>query len=154
MTSAKIPTPESVLGYRMGTARRLPDWGEIVNYFETLAAASDRVALERLGESTDGRPYIAVTVSSPENLARRDELRSMLERLHDPRDLPAEEAARLVEDGRVTAFLLCTQHSNEIGAALMTLELAAELASKDDPETGEILDNVVTVMIPTHNPDG
>jgi hypothetical protein len=154
VTNAQIPTPESVLGYRMGTARRLPDWGEIVGYYETLAAASDRVEVERLGESTDGLPYIAVTVSSPENLDRRAELRAMLGRLYDPRGLSEDDEARIVEDGKVTAFLLCTQHSNEIGAALMTLELAAELATKDDPETREILDNVVTVIVPTHNPDG
>ncbi|MDQ3548695.1 MAG: hypothetical protein M3439_07720, partial [Chloroflexota bacterium] len=154
MTTAKIPTPESVLGYAMGTARRLPDWGEIVDYYEALAAASDRVEIERLGESTEGRPYIAVTVSAPENLARRAELRAMLGQLYDPRGVSTDDEARIVEDGRVTAFLLCTQHSNEIGAALMTLELAAELATNDDPETHEILDNVVTVIIPTHNPDG
>jgi hypothetical protein len=154
VTNAQIPTPESVLGYRMGTARRLPDWGEIVGYYETLAAASDRVEVEQLGESTDGLPYIAVTVSSPENLDRRAELRAMLGRLYDPRGLSEDDEARIVEDGKVTAFLLCTQHSNEIGAALMTLELTAELATKDDPETREILDSVVTVIIPTHNPDG
>ena len=154
MTTAKIPTPESVLGYAMGTPRRLPDWGEIVDYYDVLAAASDRVEVERLGDSTEGRPYIAVTVSSPENLARRTELRAMLGQLYDPRTLSPDDEARIVEDGRVTAFLLCTQHSNEIGAALMTLELAAELATNDDPETREILDNVVTVIIPTHNPDG
>ncbi|HMM41751.1 MAG TPA: N-acetylmuramoyl-L-alanine amidase, partial [Thermomicrobiales bacterium] len=33
----------------------------------------------------------------------------------------------MVERGKVTAFLLCTQHSNEIGAAVMTLELASDL---------------------------
>ncbi|HCG28878.1 MAG TPA: hypothetical protein DEU95_03850, partial [Chloroflexi bacterium] len=53
-----------------------------------------------------------------------------------------------------TAFLLCTQHSNEIGAAVMTLELAGDLARATDPDSVEILDNVVTVMIPSHNPDG
>ncbi len=154
VTTGNIPTPESVLGYQMGTARKLPDWGDIVSYYETLADASDRVEVERLGESTDGLPYIAVTVSSPDNLARRSKLRGMLNRMYDPRGLSAAEEAQIVEDGRVTAFLLCTQHSNEIGAALMTLELAVELASSNDPETMEILDNVVTVIIPTHNPDG
>jgi hypothetical protein len=154
MTSNGIPTPESVLGYRMGTARRLPTWAEITGYVEQLAAASDRVELETLGESTQGRPYIAVHISSPANIARRDELRGILERLWDPRRLEESEIAALVEDGRPTAFLLCSQHSTEIGACLMSLELAAELASKDDPETLEILDNVVTVIIPNHNPDG
>jgi hypothetical protein len=150
----EIPTPESVIGYQMGAARKLPDWSEMLNYFDALATASDRVEVERLGESTEGRPYVAVVVSAPENLARRDELRAMLGRLYDPRGLDAGEEERIVEAAKVTAFLLCTQHSNEVGAALMTLELACDLASNDDPETREILDNVVTVLIPTHNPDG
>jgi hypothetical protein len=154
MAENDIPTPEVVLGYRMGEPRKLPDWHEIVGYFEQLAAASDRVEVERLGDSTDGLPYIAVTVSSPDNLARRDELRGILARLHDPRDLAAADGAELIERGLPTAFLLCTQHSNEIGAALMTLELASDLARGADPDSREILDNVVTVMIPTHNPDG
>src|SRR4051812_30544591 len=105
----------------MGAPRQLPDWHEIVGYFEQLAAASERVQIERLGESTDRLPYIAVTVSSAANLVRREEFRGILARLHDPRALEPAEEVELVERGLPTAFLLCTQHSNEIGAALMTL---------------------------------
>ncbi len=151
---ARIPAPEDVLGYQIGAPRRLPDWDEVVGYFERLAASSDRVVVERLGESTLGRPYIAVLVSSPENLGRRDELRGVLAQLYDPRGLGPDDERELIERGRVTAFLLCTQHSNEIGAAVMTLELASDLASASDPDSLEILDNVVTVIIPSHNPDG
>jgi hypothetical protein len=138
----------------MGTARKLPDWGEIVSFFDALAAASDRVEVERLGETTDGLPYIAVFVSSPENLARREERRAALGKLWDARMAQREDEPALLEETIPTAFLLCTQHSNEIGAAIMTLELASELASQDDPDTREILDNVMTVIIPSHNPDG
>ena len=128
-----VQRPDEVLGYPMGAAGVLPDWGEIVGYFEGLAAASERVRSSGW-ESTDGLPYIAVTISSPENLARRDELRSILARLYDPRGLDHRTRKRgSVEDGPVTAFLLCTQHSNEIGAALMTLELAADLATPTTP---------------------
>lgn len=154
MSEQAVPTPESVIGYKMGTARKLPTWEEIVGYFETLADASDRVEVEALGESTLGRPYIAVTVTSPANHAKRDELRDILGKLWNPRGRSDEEIADLIERGRTTNFLLCTQHSTEIGACLMTLELASQLASSDDPETLEILDNTVTVMVPTHNPDG
>lgn len=149
-----VPTPESVLGYPMGTARKLPDWHEVTSYFRQLAEASDRVQYEELGTSTDGLPYIAVSISSAENLGRRDELRDALARLNDPRSLDAGAEAELVEQAIPTAFLLCTQHSNEIGAVLMTMELAARLAGNDDPETLEILDNAMTVIIPCHNPDG
>jgi hypothetical protein len=154
VTGRAIPRPEDVLGYAVGTERRLPDWHEIVAYFDRLAAASDLIDVERLGTSTAGLPYLAVTISAPENLARRDTLRRHLGRLYDPRGLDAATEQRIVEDGKVTAFFLCTQHSNELGAALMTLELAADLASGDDPETLDILENVVTVIVPTHNPDG
>ncbi len=154
MTGRQIPSPESVIGYKMGTARKLPTWQEIVEYFQQLASASDRVKLETIGETTLGRPYIAVTVSSPENLSRRDELRQILGKLWDPRGRDDAEIADLVERGRTTNVLLCTQHSSEIGACLMTLELAYQLASSDGPETLEILENTVTVMVPCHNPDG
>ncbi|RIK34916.1 MAG: hypothetical protein DCC58_21050, partial [Chloroflexi bacterium] len=149
-----LQRPEDVFGYPMGATGKLPDWHEIVAYFERLASVSERVTVERLGESTGGLPYIAVTISSPENLERRSELRSILARLSDPRGLDHAEEADLIELGRPTAFLLCSQHSTEIGAALMTLELAADLATAHDADTLEVLDNVVTVIIPSHNPDG
>lgn len=154
MSNGTIPTAESVLGYKMGTARRLPEWYAVVDYFEQLAAASDRVELEVLGESTLGKPYIAVTISSPENLARRDQLRADLAQLYDVRGLSAEEETQLVEQAVPTNFLLLSQHSNEIGATLMSLELAAQLAGGEDANTLEILDGTVTVIIPSHNPDG
>lgn len=154
MTDQGFPTTTDAMGYRMGTARRLPTWQEIVSYFEKLAAASDRIELEILGESTQGRPYIAVHVSSPRNLENRNQLRETLGKLWDTRTIEERQVSGLVEAGRVTAFLLCSQHSSEIGACLMSLELAHQLASGDDPETREILDNVVTVIVPSHNPDG
>ena len=38
--AARVPTPESVLGYRVGADRKLADWGEITGYFARLAAAT------------------------------------------------------------------------------------------------------------------
>ncbi len=149
-----VPTPEEVLGYPVGTARKLPDWPLMVEYFERLAAASDRVAVEELGRTTDDNPLIAVTISAPENLARREKLREVVGRLADPCGLRPEEVPALVARGKTVAMVLCTQHSNELGAALMTLELAHDLATGDDPGTREILENTVTIVVPCANPDG
>ena len=154
MVERTIPTTVDVFGYRMGTARKLPTWEEIVNYLQRLSTSSDRIEYEVLGETTQGRPYIALHVSSPRNLANRPALRETLDRLWDTRNTDEGDLEASVEEGRVTAFLLCSQHSSEIGSCLMSLELAYELATKNDPETLEILDNVVTVIIPNHNPDG
>ncbi|MEZ4523849.1 MAG: hypothetical protein R3A46_19765 [Thermomicrobiales bacterium] len=100
MSDRTIPTTEDVLGYRMGTARRLPSWAEIVSYYEQLAAASDRVEIEVIGETTQGRPYIAVHISSAENLGNRDRLRESLARLWDPRTSGQQALDDVIEAAR------------------------------------------------------
>ena len=69
---AVVPTPESVLGYRVGADRTLADWSEITGYFAKLAAATPAVSIETLGKSTMGKPLIAAIVSTPENVKRRE----------------------------------------------------------------------------------
>ena len=151
-----VPSPADVLGHTMGEAGWLPDWAEIVHYFEVLAGASDRVTVEVLGESTSGKPYIVVAVSAPENLApaARERNRELLDRLWDPRSLTDAERERIAAEARSVGIILATQHANEIGAALMTLELAHDLASATDAETEELLTNTLTLIVPSHNPDG
>ena len=151
-----LPSPASVLGYPLGTPGKLPDWAEMTGYFDTLAAASDRVSVERLGASTNGAPYLAVAISAPENLTERarDRNRELLGRLADPRDRSRAEIEEAIAGAKTVAVILATQHSNEIGAALMTLDLAHQLASGDDPETREVLAKTITLLIPSANPDG
>ncbi len=52
------------------------------------------------------------------------------------------------------AVILATQHASEIGAALMTLELAHDLVVGEDAATREVRANTLTLLIPSGNPDG
>ncbi|HEV2107977.1 MAG TPA: M14 family zinc carboxypeptidase, partial [Thermomicrobiales bacterium] len=136
--------------------QRLPDWPEMVSYFETLAEASDRVTVENLGKTTNGEPYLVVAISAPENLTEdaRQRNRDLLGRLADPRGRPETDLEEAIATAKTVAVILATQHSNEIGAALMTLDLAHQLASGDDAETRELLSKTITLLIPSANPDG
>ncbi len=151
-----VPTPEDVLGFRPGTARRLPDWPDIAGYFERLAAATDRVSVEHLGATTQDNSYIVVAVSDAGNLtpAAREHNRTLLGRLWDPRDVAAGDIDEAIREAKTVPIVLATQHSNEIGAALMSLELAYELATREDAETREIRANTITLIVPSANPDG
>ena len=62
--AAAVPAPEAVLGFVPGTERRLADWSQVLAYVRALAAASDRVTVEELGRTTQGRPFVLATVSS------------------------------------------------------------------------------------------
>ncbi|MCA9834414.1 MAG: hypothetical protein KC435_10725 [Thermomicrobiales bacterium] len=151
-----IPAPVDILGHVPGEAGWLPTWEEMVGYFDALAEASDRVLVERLGTSTNGLPYLVVSVSSPENLAEAalQKNREHLAALWDARTSTPEQQQDALENARAVGFILATQHSTEIGAALMTMQLAYELATATDAETLRQLDETIAVLIPSHNPDG
>jgi hypothetical protein len=154
--TSHVPTPESFFGHSIGEPRWLPEWKEVIGYFEALAAASDRVETEVLGTSTEGRPYLVVAVSAPENLRpeAREHNRVALGGLWDPRSTNVRDVSRSLGDARTVGVILATQHSKEVGAMLMTMQLAYDLASSDDPATMQILTNTIALLIPSHNPDG
>src|SRR5258706_240616 len=55
--NSSIPAPEQTLGFRPGDDRKLASWAQVVQYFQKLAATSDRVKFEEIGKSTMGTPY-------------------------------------------------------------------------------------------------
>ena len=149
-----IPSPESVLGFVPGEDRRLPEWAEVLEYLKALAAASDRVRVEEIGQSTLGRPFVLATVSSAANLARLEEIRRDNARLADPRGLADADADALVARGKVVVAMGFSIHSTEVGGTLAALRLLHRLAAQDDPQTRRVLDSVVLLVVPSQNPDG
>jgi len=65
---AAVPTPESYFGHAIGADRTVMDWDKVVSYFHALAGASDRIRVEELGKTADGRPFIAATISEAATL--------------------------------------------------------------------------------------
>ncbi len=149
-----VPTPESVLGFVPGDDRKLVDWGQVLEYLKALDAASDRVSVEEVGKTTQGRPFVIVTVTSEANQARLEEIRVANARIADPRSLGDEEAERLVRDGKAIVAMAFSIHSTEVGGTLASLRLLHHLASSDDPRVRAMLDGAVLLVLPSHNPDG
>jgi hypothetical protein len=152
--SADVPTPESVLGFSVGEDRKLADWTQIVGYFQKLAATSPRVKVENVGPTTEGNPFLVVTITSEANMARLEEIRRANLRLADPRTLSEEEARRLIDTGKAIVALNHGIHSTEVGASQTSMQTAYALATGQDADTLDILDKTVILMLPSHNPDG
>ncbi len=154
-TEEAIPSPGSVLGFEIGIDRKLADWEEITGYLNLLADASDRVLLDTLGPTTLGRPFVALTISSAENLAQLDRYLEIQRKLADPRRVESEaEAERLIAEGRAVVLITGGIHSTEVGGYQMPMRLAYRLASGDDAVTRAVLDEVILLLVPSLNPDG
>lgn len=151
---AQIPTPSAHLGLEIGADRTLADYRQIRDYFDALDAASPRVAVETIGETTGGEPMILAAISSEANLANLDRIREIAARLADPRGLSGAEVDALVEEGRAVMLVICAIHADEIGSTQMAMEWAHALATTDDPEVLGRLDEAVVLLVPSANPDG
>ncbi|MDA0329246.1 MAG: M14 family metallopeptidase [Gemmatimonadetes bacterium] len=149
----QIPTPEEHFGYPMGADKQLARWDEILEYFHVLEAASDRVQITTVGPTTLGNDFVSVTISSPNNLRRLEEIRSASRQIAEGR-VSRAEAERIASSIPATAFINHNIHSTEIGSSQTSVQLVYELVTRSDDVTREILDNVVTVLVPSANPDG
>ncbi|WP_425477331.1 M14 family zinc carboxypeptidase [Stenotrophomonas koreensis] len=140
-----IPSPQQFLGYPVGSRYTRHD--RLVAYFEQLAKVSDRVQLEHIGQSYEGRPLLLVTISSPANLARRESIKAQRQQLVDP-------AAPIPADAPAVAWLAYSVHGNETSGGEAALLTAYYLAASQDAQTQHWLDNAVVVIDPAQNPDG
>ena len=156
---AAIPTPGEVLGFVPGDDRKLASWNKIVEYFERLDAASDRVKFETLGQTSMNKPFVMATISSPANLVKLDEYKQIQAQLADPRKLGPpgvrdRKAKDLIARGKTIVLITCGIHSTEVGSYLSSTLIAHQLASSNEPEIQRILDNTIVLLVPSLNPDG
>src|ERR1700690_816444 len=149
-----ITSPESEFGFKPGTDRKLADWKQLTAYFKKLSSESDRIRYEEVGKTTEGRPFITVTISSPENLAHLAEYQEIQTKLADPRTTTPDEAKQLIDEGKTVLVVTCNIHSTEIASSQSATEYAYQLATGDTPRIRSILHNVIIVLVPSLNPDG
>ncbi len=152
--SASVPSPTDVLGYVAGAAGELSHTDEIYRYFRELAAASDRVHLEVIGESEEGRDILLVAVSSGESIRNLPALKAAMEALADPRKTSPEEALRIIQDVKPFYFINAGLHADETGGSEMVMELAYRLAVSETPMIRAVRENVVVLINPVSSPDG
>lgn len=154
LVATEIPSPESFLGFRPGDDYQLANYETIMAYFRQLDRLSDNVQMEELGLTTERRPLYLIKISARQNLQSSRQLITNLARLADPQTLRDEEAESLLRQMPVIVSINCSIHPREIGASQMAMELAYQLASREDDEIQSILRQVVLLLIPAHNPDG
>jgi zinc carboxypeptidase len=150
-----IPTPRSVLGFEPGDDRKLAEWSVLVRYYQALARASDRVEYRELGKTTLGAPFVALAISSPQNLRQLERYRRLNAALADPRGFrTSRDAADARQGAKVVVLITSSIHSTEVGGHLSPVLLAYRLATDTSPTTRAILDNVILWLVPSQNPDG
>ncbi|HET8712755.1 MAG TPA: M14 family metallopeptidase [Gemmatimonadales bacterium] len=144
--------PADFLGFEPGTDSMLADWKQVSGYMNSLAQRSRYVRVDTLGPTTEGRPFLLLTITAPENQQRLAQIKRAQALLADPRRVTDAQLGDIRRTQPAVILISNNIHSDEIGSSLMGMTLAYELAT--DPDLRQLLDSVVVLMIPSMNPDG
>jgi hypothetical protein len=148
-----LPSPKDFLGHDVGADHCLASYTQLQAYWKELAARSDRMRLQTIGQTSYGQEMLMAIVSSPGNLERLDELKSIARRLAKAEGVDRAQAQALAEQGRAVVWIDGGLHATESIAGQNILELVWRMVGRDDAEVRRILDEVVLLVCPV-NPDG
>jgi hypothetical protein len=153
--SDKVPSPDKVLGYIVGTPNKLTYSKDLYRYYRELAKSSPRVRVFTAPErSEDGKEQLLVAVGDEATLAQLDRYKEITAKLADPRKVTEAEAQSLIGEGKVFYWASGSIHSPETGSPEMLMELAYRLAVEESPFIQAIRKNVIVLITPVLEVDG
>src|SRR4029079_7024405 len=113
-----LQTPEQFFGFRIGSDNKLARWDKIVEYMKLASTASDRVRYRELGKTTNGNPFIALEIASPETLNNLDRYKQLERKLYFQGGAPTDaERDEIFRQGKAVVVITNSIHATEIGAS-------------------------------------
>jgi hypothetical protein len=152
--SNTVPSPSKYLGHLAGAPGELSNTTKVYGYLRELDRASERVRVETIGRSEEGRDILLVAIADENGLRDLPKLKAATAALADPRKTTPEAAEKIIAAARPIYYFNAGLHSTETGSPEMVMELAYRLAVSEQPMIERIRRNVVVLINPVSEPDG
>jgi hypothetical protein len=144
--SQELKTPDQFLGYSPGERFTLQN--KVTEYFRHVADASPHARYLQYGETWEGRPLGVCIVSSPENLAKLDQIRlANLQRT-------GLAAGKTDAEPLPIIWLAYSVHGSEPAGAEASMKVLHTLVTEAWKGSAEWLKNMIIIIDPCQNPDG
>ncbi len=146
LSSQEIMSPEQYLGYKPGKQFTLQH--VLTSYFRYAAEASPYAEYVPYGETWEGRTLGVCIVSSPENLAKLEQIRmSNLQRAGFAEGKPGTDPVPII-------WLAYSVHGSEPAGAEASMQVLYTLVTQAWEGSAEWLKKMVIIIDPCQNPDG
>jgi zinc carboxypeptidase len=149
----RITTPREQFGFELGDDYQLANYTQIAAYWQKLDAESDRMVLEDMGKTAEGRPQLMAIVSSPANLAKLARHKDIARRLALADGVTDAEARQLAKEGKAIVWIDGGLHATETLGAQQLARMVYEMVSRTDEETLRFLEDCIVLFVHA-NPDG
>lgn len=145
---ASIPKPEEVIGHHVGEWHVTHD--RLVRYMEEVAEASDRISIRTIGHTHEGRRQVQLTITSPSNHARLEQVRERHQSLLDP----SRSGSLPIEEMPVVISMNYSIHGNEPSGSNASMAVVYYMAAAQGERVERMLEQSVILLDPSLNPDG
>jgi len=152
-SAGKITTPKEFFGFNIGDDWKLANYDQFEAYWNKIDAESDRMRVEEIGKTAEGRPQLMAIVTSPENFKKLDRYKEIAKKLALAEGLTDDEARALAREGKSVVWIDGGLHATEVLGAHQLIETSYQLVSRNDPETLRILNDDIMLLVHV-NPDG
>jgi hypothetical protein len=148
-----IPSPKEHFGFNIGDNYQLATFTQTEAYFKKLAAASNKVKLQVIGKTEEGRNQYMVIVSDPANIRQLAKYKSISQKLARAENLSDAEAKQLAKDGKSVVWIDGGLHATEVTGIHQLIQTLYTVLTRDDEETKRILKSTIILFVHA-NPDG
>ncbi|NIO48992.1 MAG: peptidase [Candidatus Aminicenantes bacterium] len=153
LAQRKVTTPKEHFGFTPGDDYYLANYTQFMAYLKKIALESNRVSLAGIGITAEKHPMFMAIITSPENQKKINRYKEISRHLALAEGLTDSEARELASEGRAVVWIDGGLHGTEVLGAQHLIELIYQMASRNDPETLRILNDVILLAVPS-NPDG
>jgi hypothetical protein len=148
-----LTTPKAAFGHNVGDDYFLADYTQLGTYWHQLEKESNRIHVQSIGKTAEGRDQWMAVITSPANYAKLDHYRDISARLSNAEGLTEAQARALAAEGKAVVWIDGGLHASETLGAQQLLETVWQLVSGTDAETQRLLNDVIILCVPA-NPDG
>jgi hypothetical protein len=149
----RVTTPKEQFGHDIGADYVLPNYQQLQTYWQKLDSESERMIVQEIGKTAEGRSQVMAIITSPANHQRLARYREIARRLALAEGVTEEQARTLANEGKAVVWIDGGLHATEVLGAQQLMETVYQLVSRNDDETRRILDDVIILAVHA-NPDG
>lgn len=150
---SKITTPKEQFGANVGDDYFLISYSQLVDYWNKLDKESNRMKLETIGKTAEGRLQYMAVITSPKNFEKLNTYKEISRKLALADQITEQEAKEYSKIGKAVIWIDGGLHATEVVGANQLVEMAYQMVSAKDDETTRFLDDIILLLVHA-NPDG
>ena len=147
VSAQTLTSPKQHFGFNIGDDYQLATYTEFQSYWAKLDKESDRMRVQEIGKTAEGRPQLMAIITAPANFKNLERYKEIARKLALAEGLTDDQARALAKEGKAVVWIDGGLHATEVLGAHQLIETVYQLVSRTDPETMRILNDVIILAV-------